>query len=67
MDDQTNDDGWTLVTYKKKRKPKPKYNLTKIIDDNLSKHYHEDETSNEHDNDVQLPTPLHYKCKQNFT
>ena len=67
MDDQTSEDGWTLVTYKKKRKSKPKYSLNKIIDDNLSKQYHDDEPNNEQDCDVQFPTPLHYKCKQIFT
>lgn len=65
MDSQISEDGWTLVTHKKTKKFKPKYTINKIIDVDLPKHYYDDETGN--DDDAQFPTPLHYKCKQNFT
>lgn len=63
--DDTQEQEWTLVTYKKKKKKQlmsKKEIFEQVLENKESKSYIDEE-----DEYNKLPEPLHYKCKQYLT
>ena len=57
------DEGWTIVSYRKKKKVSNDYNFNRIIYNNENCESYENFGKHE----LKFPEPTHYKCKQSFT